>query len=63
MRREEGRKPKTINIGKCQDTRRRPIYTTTISYRDLLLLKLSLFIILFKKNYKKIIPCTDNLRP
>ena len=30
IRREEGRKPKTINIGKCQDTRRRPIYTTTI---------------------------------
>jgi hypothetical protein len=32
VKREEGRKPKTINIGKCQDTRRRPIYTTTIFY-------------------------------
>ena len=28
--RREGRKPKTINIEKCQDSRRRPIYTTTL---------------------------------
>jgi hypothetical protein len=35
VKREEGRKPKTINIGKCQDTRRRPIYTTTLRLKKL----------------------------
>ena len=32
-RKDEGRRKEaegSINIGKCQDTRRRPIYTTTI---------------------------------